>query len=321
MKILVTGAGGFIGFHLSKLLLSKKYEVFGYDNLNNYYDIKIKKDRISILSKNKKFFNFKKADLENFNTLNDFVKKNKIKIIIHLAAQAGVRYSVQNPNAYFSSNIQGFFNILEVSKLNNIKHLIFASTSSVYGDAKKFPLTEKVSTDKPQSFYAASKKTNEIMAYAYSNIYKIPITGLRFFTVYGPYGRPDMALFKFVKNIIAGDAIELYNNGNHIRDFTYIDDVIISIEKLIDKPSKKQIPYDIFNIAGGKPRNLKTFLRIIEKKLEITAKINYKKMQQGDVHKTEGNSEKIRKKIKYIPGIGIEKGITLFIDWYKNYFR
>lgn len=320
MKILVTGSGGFIGFHLSKYLLEKKHIVFGYDNMNSYYDVKLKKDRIKILSKSNKFF-FTKGNLQDFKRLDNLVKKNKIKKIIHLAAQAGVRHSVKNPRDYFNSNIEGFFNILETSKINKIEHLLFASTSSVYGDGKNFPLKESENTDHPLSFYAATKKSNEVMAYAYSHIYNLPVTGLRFFTVYGPYGRPDMALFKFIKNMMMKKPIELYNKGNHIRDFTYVDDVVVSISKLINKPPNKKVPYDVFNIAGNEPRHLKDFLRIIEKYLNIKPKVKLLKMQIGDVHKTDASVNKLINKIKFKPKIKAEEGILKFIDWYKNQFN
>ena len=241
MTILVTGAAGFIGYHLIGKALNKNKEVIGIDNINSYYDINLKKDRINNLKKNKKF-SFYKVDLSNYKKLNNIVKKNKIKIIIHLAAQAGVRYSIKNTRTYFKSNLEGFFNILEVSRHNKIKHLIYASTSSVYGDSKKFPLNENDRTDQPLSFYAATKKSNEVMAHSYSYIYKLPCTGVRFFTVYGPFGRPDMALFKFTKNIINNHPIELFNNGYHLRDFTYVDDVVDGIYSLINKQSKKNYP-------------------------------------------------------------------------------
>jgi len=319
MTVLVTGCAGFIGFHLSSKLLSK-YEVVGIDNLNNYYDPNIKKDRLLILKKQKKF-KFYKKDISDLANLKKIFNKHKIKYIVHLAAQAGVRYSIDHPDKYVSSNLVGFFNVLEVARLFKVKHMIFASTSSVYGNNKKFPLKEKYNTDKPLSFYAATKKSNEVMAHAYSNIYKLPCTGLRFFTVYGPMGRPDMSLFKFSDAIINNKTIELFNKGNHYRDFTYVDDIVTSICKLLVKPSKTDVPYDIFNIGSSKPYYLKKFLSLIEDNLSKKSKIKLMTMQQGDVHKTHADVSKLREKIKYSPKTNIKLGIKLFIDWYKSYYK
>ena len=320
MKILITGCAGFIGFHLSKYLLSKNnIKVFGIDNLNNYYDLKLKKNRLSILEKNKKFF-FNKLDITNKKKLLTFCSKKKIKVIVHLAAQAGVRYSIQDPESYVRNNIIGFFNILECSRYNKIDHLLFASTSSIYGNNNDFPLKENLKTDEPLSFYASTKKSNEVMAYSFSNIYNLPCTALRFFTVYGPYGRPDMSLFKFTDSILKNRKIDLYNKGDHYRDFTYIDDVVISIFKLLKKRPNNKVPYDVFNIGSGNPKHLKVFLKLIEKNLNKKAKINYLPMQLGDVHKTHANCQKLNKKIKYKPKIDIKIGIKKFVNWYKNYY-
>tara|TARA_A100001015_G_scaffold288432_1_gene359268 strand:+ start:311 stop:1279 length:969 start_codon:yes stop_codon:yes gene_type:complete len=319
MNVLITGCAGFIGFHLTSKILNK-YNVVGIDNLNNYYDPNIKKNRLKILKKEKNF-KFYKSDITNLISLKRIINKHKIKYIIHLAAQAGVRYSIDHPEKYVSSNLVGFFNVLEVARLFKVKHLIFASTSSVYGDNKKFPLKESYDTDKPLSFYAATKKSNEVMAHAYSNIYKLPCTGLRFFTVYGPMGRPDMSLFKFSNAMIKNKKIELYNKGNHYRDFTYIDDIVISILKLLNNPSNSQIPYDIFNIGSSKPYYLKKFLSLIEENLSKKAKIKFLKIQQGDVHKTHADINKLKEKIKYSPKTNIKTGIKLFIDWYKTYYK
>ena len=320
MSILVTGAAGFIGFHLIKKILNKNKKVFGIDNINNYYDTNLKKDRINNLKKNKKFY-FYKVDLSNYEKLNDIIKKNKINIIIHLAAQAGVRYSIKNPRTYFKSNLEGFFNILEISRDNKIKHLIYASTSSVYGDSKKFPLNENDRTDEPLSFYAATKKSNEVMAHSYSYIYKLPCTGVRFFTVYGPFGRPDMALFKFTKNIINNHPIELYNSGNHLRDFTYVDDIVDGIYSLINKQSKKTIPYQIFNIGNGTPKKLLDYLKYIEKNLKKISKTKKLPLQVGDIVKTHSNINKLKKYTGYKPKTNIKIGIQKFIEWYKDYYR
>ena len=320
MSILITGSAGFIGYHLTEKLLKKNINVIGIDNINNYYDTKLKKNRINELKKNKKF-KFYKIDLCEYKKLDNVIKKNKIKFIIHLAAQAGVRYSIKNPKIYFKSNLEGFFNILEVSRHNKIKHLVFASTSSVYGDTKKFPLNENNRTDHPLSFYAATKKSNEVMAHSYSYIYKLPCTGVRFFTVYGPFGRPDMALFKFTKNIINNQSIELYNNGNHLRDFTYVDDIVDGIYSLIKRHSKKNIPYEIFNIGNGNPKKLKDYLKFIEKKLNSKAKVKKLPLQIGDIFKTHSDIKKLKKYTSYKPKTNIEVGISKFIEWYKDYYK
>ena len=321
-KILITGCLGFIGYHITlKLLKNSKFNVLGVDNINDYYDIQLKKDRLKNIKLNSTNFTFQKLDITNNNQLKRLFKKNKITHIIHLAAQAGVRNSIKSPRVYLENNINGFFNVLEISRMHNIKHLIFASTSSVYGDAKSFPLTEEDNTDKPLSFYAATKKSNEVMAYAYSNIYKIPITGLRFFTVYGPYGRPDMSLFKFTKGIIDKNSISLFNKGNHVRDFTYIDDIVDGISLVINKPPIGKVPFDIFNLASGNPKSLKFFLNTIENKLNIKARKKLYGMQKGDVYKTHASIRKIIKKFKYNPKFDIVSGISDFVDWYKKYFN
>ncbi len=320
MKILITGCAGFIGFHLSKYLIKQtKHKIFGIDNLNAYYDVNLKKDRLKILKKNKNRFTFFKINIANKKKINENFLNNSYDIVIHLAAQAGVRHSIQQPDDYLQSNVVGFFNIIEASKKIAIKHFLFASTSSVYGAGKKFPLKEEYNTDKPLSFYAATKKSNEIMAFTYSNIHKLKCTGLRFFTVYGPYGRPDMALYKFAEKINKGKNIELYNYGKHERDFTYIDDVVKSISKLINKPSKDKIPYNILNVAGSDPQKLTYFLKEIENAIGKKAKIKYRGLQQGDVIKTYASSTKLKRKIGFLPRIKIEKGINFFISWYLNY--
>ena len=321
MKILVTGSAGFIGYHTCKKLLEyKKYQVFGIDNLNNYYDIKIKKHRNNELKKNNNF-EFKKLDICNEKKLLSFFKEKKIDVVINLAAQAGVRYSIQNPTAYFDSNVRGFFNILECSRKFKIKHLIFASTSSVYGNSKKFPVLENYNTDKPLSFYASTKKTNEVMAHSYSYLYKIPSTCLRFFTVYGPLGRPDMSLFKFVKKILDNKPIELYNFGKHERDFTHVDDIVKMICNLITKPPSNSPPFDIFNISGNKKTSLKKFINLIEKELKVKSKKKYLPMQTGDVLRSSASIDKIIKKTKLKPEITIDDGVKEFIFWYKEYYK
>ena len=250
MKILITGSAGFIGFHLSSKILSKGFKVIGIDNLNSYYDVKLKKDRNNILKKNKNFI-FKKVDIKNYNALEKIFKKYKIDIVIHLAAQAGVRYSLKNPKSYIDNNISGFFNILDISKNFKIKKFIYASTSSIYGTQKKYPLKEKFETSNPIQLYAATKKSNEVIATSYNHLYKIRTIGLRFFTVYGPWGRPDMALFKFTKNILKGKPIHVYNHGKHSRDFTYVDDIVGGIFKILTSRDKKKVN-SIYNIGYGK---------------------------------------------------------------------
>ena len=317
MKILVTGCSGFIGFHLSKLLLEKKNTVIGIDNLNTYYDIDLKKNRLKILKKNN-LFEFKKVDICDFKKLKLIFKKNKIKVVINLAAQAGVRYSIKNPRTYLQNNINGYFNILEICREYKIKHLIQASTSSVYGNNNNFPLKENLSTSSPLSFYAASKKSTEVMSHSYSYIYKLPITCLRFFTVYGPYGRPDMALYKFVTDIIKNKPVTLFNFGNHDRDFTYVEDVTNSIEKILKYPPKKNIPFEIYNVGSNNPVSLFKFIRLIENQLQKKAKIKKIKMQIGDIEKTHADNRKLVKKIGFAPKINTKEGIKKFIKWFTS---
>ena len=322
MKILVTGAAGFIGYHLcNKLINNKRNHVVGIDNLNNYYDINLKKDRIKDLKKQNNKFKFYKLDLKNLRLIKNNFKKNKYDYVIHLAAQAGVRFSLENTKTYLDNNINVFYNILELSKEFKIKHLIYASTSSVYGDSKSFPLNENLPTDKPLSFYAATKKCNEIMAYTYSNLYKFKCTGLRFFTVYGPFGRPDMALFKFAKSISKNKKIDLYNKGNHHRDFTYIDDVVTIISKILKIKKKSQDFHQIYNVGRGDPQYLMKFISIIEKNFRKKAKFNKMKKQIGDVKKNHADTTKISRMINFTPQVDIKDGIGMFIHWFKNYYK
>ena len=332
MKIIVTGSSGFIGFHLSMLLLRKGHKVLGIDSMNNYYDVKLKKARLNLLKKNKNFI-FYKANLENDKKIKSIFKKFKPKIVIHLAAQAGVRYSIDKPRIYLKSNIDGTFNIIEASYIAKVRHLIMASSSSVYGANKNIPFKEIDKTETQLSIYAATKKANESMAHSYSNIWKIPITMLRFFTVYGPWGRPDMALFKFTKGIINNTPIDIYNNGKMYRDFTYIDDIVNGIYLLINKaPSKKQnkkykndslstvAPFRILNIGNSKKVLLLNFLKEIELSLNKKSIRNYMPIQKGDVKKTLSNISLIRSITKYNPKIDYKKGIKKFIKWYKSYY-
>ena len=324
MKLLVTGCAGFIGYNFLNNYLNNnkiKNKIIGVDNLNNYYDVKLKKERLKILKKRNNFI-FIKADIKNYQHLDRIIKKYKIKIILHLAAQAGVRLSIDYPKTYFENNLKGFFNVLEVSRKNKIKHLVFASTSSVYGDQKKFPIDENFNTDFPKSFYAATKKSNEVMAYSYSKIYKLHCTALRFFTVYGPYGRPDMAYFKWTKKILKGETIELFNNGNHYRDFTYIDDVINFLIKIISKKSNKPIPYNVFNIGNNKSVKITKIISILKNMLMIRkVKIVNKKFQRGDALKTYANIDKIKKHTKIKSLINLDEGLEKFVKWYKFFYK
>ena len=319
--IIITGCAGFIGFSLCKVLANKNYNVIGIDNINNYYDPKIKIDRLKLLKKFKRF-KFFKINIINFKKLDLLFKRFKPKYVVNLAAQAGVRYSIKNPNDYYQSNILGFYNVITLCKNHGIKHLIFASTSSVYGDKQKFPLKENFEISKPIQFYAATKACNEVIAYSFSSIYKLPITGLRFFTVYGPWGRPDMALFKFTESILSNKFLKVYNYGNHVRDFTFIDDIVYSIFKLIKmSPKKEKIPYRILNIGRGKPIKLMKFIRLIEKNLNLKAKIKFKNLQKGDIKETHSDIGKLYKLINFKPKINVEKGIKKFLDWYISYFK
>ena len=320
-KILITGSAGFIGFHLCKdLIRNKNLSLIGIDNVNNYYDVKLKKERINILKNLGNNFKFIKIDLNSVKIKHLFFKE-KFDVVIHLAAQAGVRYSISNPEAYVVNNLNGFFNIINQSSKNKIKHFIFASTSSVYGDNSKFPLKEHYNTDKPLTFYAATKKSNEVMAYSYSNIHKLPATGLRFFTVYGPYGRPDMALYKFANSILKNKFLTMFNYGKHKRDFTYIDDVTSAIKKLISKPSKDKIPFQLFIIASSSPENLKKFLKYIENRLNKKAKIKYLPLQKGDIYQTFGDTSKLKKKINFKIKTSLEEGITKYVNWFLKKYK
>ena len=333
-KIIVTGCAGFIGFHVTSNLLKKKFKIIGIDNINDYYDPKLKKNRLKLLKKYKNFI-FKKIDICNYSQIKKTFKNFRPNYVIHLAAQAGVRYSLEKPRNYLNSNIVGFFNIIESVKEIKCKHFLFASTSSVYGANEKYPFREIDPADNPIQFYAATKRSNEIIAHAYSVLHNIPCTGLRFFTVYGPWSRPDMALYKFAKNISNNKKIEVFNNGNHIRDFTYIDDISDGIIKCLKKPPKKNNnwnakkpdpsespgPFKIFNIGSGNPVQLKTYIKLIEKYLNKKAKVKYLKLQKGDIYKTEASLEKIKKHINYLPKYNVNLGIKKFMTWFKAYHK
>ena len=311
LRILLTGAAGFIGFHTSKALLERGNAVIGIDNLNNYYDPKLKLARLKILKKYPKF-TFYKADIAK-----ELPIKEHIDVICHLAAQAGVRYSLENPKLYEKSNMLGTLNIFEFARKNKIKSVIYASSSSVYGNSKKTPFTESQKLNTPISLYAATKKANELYAYVYHHLYGINMTGLRFFTVYGSFGRPDMALFKFTKNILKDKPIDVYNFGKMKRDFTYIDDIIDGTIKAIDKA----YAFEIFNLAKGEPIKLTSFIEEIEKNTKKKAKKNLLPMQPGDVSETFGDITKAKAKLGYNPKTSISKGIKIFINWYKEFYK
>ncbi len=331
-KIFITGTSGFIGFHTAKKFLDKGFSVRGFDSMNNYYDVRLKKARLSILKRYKKF-TFTKSNLENKNKLSKSISNFKPQIIIHLAAQAGVRYSIINPKIYLKSNIEGTFNIIEIAKKVNVKHLIIGSSSSVYGSNKKIPFKEIDKTDHQISFYAATKKSTESLAHSYSSLWKLPITMLRFFTVYGPWGRPDMAYFKFTKNILNKKKIDIYNKGKMYRDYTYIDDIVDGIYKVIHKipkANKKKhkhdsisniAPFRILNIGNTKKIYLLDFINFLEKELGIKAIKNYMPMQKGDVQSTLSDSNLLKKITGYNPQTNYKTGIRKFVNWYLNYYK
>jgi len=332
-KILVTGAAGFIGFHLTNLLLNQNYQVIGLDNLNNYYTPKLKEDRLSHLEKHQNF-TFHKMDLKDKSAVDEIFATYRPDVVINLAAQAGVRYSIENPYAYVDSNLTGFMNILEAARNYPVKHLLYASSSSVYGGNKVAPFSTNHNVDHPVSLYAATKKSNELMAHTYSHLYKIPTTGLRFFTVYGPWGRPDMAYFSFTKNIIEGKPIKVFNHGRMERDFTYIDDIVEGIQKLIplapkpntewdeskDDLSTSFAPYKIYNIGNNQPVQLMKFINTLENLIGKEAEKVYLDMQPGDVLRTYADVSDLERDINFKPGTSIEDGLAKFVDWYKTYY-
>ena len=337
MKILVTGAAGFIGFHLSKELLLRGYEVVGVDNINSYYDISLKKARIKILEKNSINNNFilKKGNLEDSSFIKRIFSEYRPQKVVNLAAQAGVRYSLENPMAYINSNIVGFQNIIEQSKEYKVEHLVYASSSSVYGGNTSLPFSEKNSVEHPISIYAASKKANELVAHTYSHLYNLPTTGLRFFTVYGPWGRPDMALFLFTKSILKKVPIKVFNNGDMSRDFTYIDDIIESLVGVIEKPTKANkdfdtsnpdpssswSPYKVFNIGNSAPVSLMEYINAIESALGIKSIKEFLPMQPGDVRATFADTRELEKWTNFKPKTDIKIGIERFIKWYLDFYK
>ena len=346
MKILITGAAGFIGFHLAKRLIERGDEVIGLDNINDYYDVNLKYGRLKVteierekieygkITKSKKYSNYKfiKLNLEDKENIDKLFKQEKFDKVCHLAAQAGVRYSLTNPEAYIQSNIVGHMNILEAVRHNEVKALSYASSSSVYGLNKKQPFSTDDNVDHPISLYAATKKADELMSHTYSYLYNIPTTGLRFFTVYGPWGRPDMALFKFVKNILEDKPIDVYNYGEMQRDFTYIDDIVEGIVRVIDNPpkgnpnwdgraSESVAPYKVYNIGNGSPVKLMDFIEAIEKILGKKAKKNLLPMQPGDVPSTYADTTALERDLGYKPYTNVKEGIAKFIEWYKWFYE
>ena len=333
-RVLVTGAAGFIGYHLSKRLLENGLSVTGIDNLNSYYDVSLKEARLQRL-KSFENFSFFKEDISDKEAMEKVFESNHFDVVVNLAAQAGVRYSLKNPQAYVDANIVGFVNILECCRHNGVKHLVFASSSSVYGANTKMPFSVHHNVDHPVSLYAASKKANELMAHTYSHLFGLPCTGLRFFTVYGPWGRPDMALFLFTKAILEEKPIKVFNHGRMQRDFTYIDDIVTGVLKVLDNPPKgnpdwsgqdpdpssSPAPYKIYNIGNNSPVNLMDFIRAIEKSLGQEAEKNYMPMQAGDVPATWANVDDLVKDLGYAPSVEIEDGVDRFVKWYIDFFN
>ena len=334
MKIIVTGSAGFIGFSLCMMLLERGDSIIGIDNHNNYYDPKIKESRLQQLTKYSNYQHYR-VDLSDQSSLDKIFNDHKPLKVVNLAAQAGVRYSMENPLAYISSNIVGFANILESCRYHKVEHLVYASSSSVYGANTKMPFSEHDNVNHPLSVYAASKRSNELMAHTYSHLYQLPTTGLRFFTVYGPWGRPDMALFKFTKNILEEKPINVFNHGKHTRDFTYIDDIVEGVIKTLDSPAVSNIdwnsnqpdpatskaPWRIYNIGNNKPVQLMNYIDALEKTLEKKAKINFLPLQPGDVPDTYANVDNLKKQFNYKPETSVFEGVSNFVKWYKDYYK
>jgi UDP-glucuronate 4-epimerase len=333
-KILVTGAAGFIGFHVSQRLLQAGHEVVGLDNINSYYDPALKEARLAIL-KNDPRFSFHKIDLTDRPGVQSLFEQHCFPAVVHLAAQAGVRYSIQNPRAYVDANLEGFVNVLEGCRHNDCRHLLFASSSSVYGANTKLPFSVHDNVDHPISLYAASKKANELIAHSYSHLYKLPTTGLRFFTVYGPWGRPDMAMFLFAKAILAGEPIKLFNHGDMRRDFTYVDDVTEAIGRLIDHaptgnpawsgdkpdPATSAAPWRVFNIGNNRPENLMEVVDLLEQEFGRMAKKDMLPMQPGDVYATYADVDDLMREVGFQPATSIKDGVARFAAWYRDYHK
>jgi len=334
MKLLVTGAAGFIGYHTTKALLDRGDQVVGIDNLNSYYDVALKEARLAQLS-GRNGFTFHKLDLTDSDGMERLFADVKPERVVHLAAQAGVRYSLQNPRAYVDSNIVGTLNVLEGCRQTSVEHLVFASSSSVYGANTRMPFSVHQNVDHPLSLYAASKKANELMAHTYSHLYGLPTTGLRFFTVYGPWGRPDMAPIIFTRKMLAGEQLDVFNNGQHARDFTYIDDIVEGVVRTADKvaepnpnwsgdnpdPATSSTPYRIYNIGNSNPVALLDFIATLEKALGVKAKLNLLPLQPGDVAETYANVDDLTAAVGFRPSTPLDAGIDKFVSWYRGYYR
>ncbi|MEK9925056.1 MAG: NAD-dependent epimerase [Alphaproteobacteria bacterium] len=333
MKVLITGAAGFIGMHCALRLLDRGDEVVGVDDLNDYYDVTLKQARLDRLTSYANF-DFIRASIEDKTAMDDLFARHRPQCVINLAAQAGVRYSLENPHAYVDANLQGFMNILEGCRHHDVEHLVYASSSSVYGGNTTMPFSESHSVDHPVSLYAATKKANELMAHTYSHLYGLPVSGLRFFTVYGPWGRPDMALFKFAKAMRDGQPIDVYNHGRMVRDFTYIDDIVEGVIRVLDKvatpdpafdpavpnPGTAAVPYRLFNIGNGQPTPLMDYIAALEKALGVTAKKNMMDMQPGDVPATSADTAALRDWVGFAPDTPVEVGVARFVEWYVQYY-
>jgi len=334
MKILVTGAAGFIGSAVSRLLLARGDEVMGLDNLNDYYDVSLKNDRLAQLE-GQQGFRFVHLDVADRAGMESVFEHGRFDRVVHLAAQAGVRYSIENPHAYVDSNLVGFMNILEGCRHASVQHLVYASSSSVYGGNKKMPFSVHDNVDHPLSMYAATKKANELMAHTYSHLYNLPTTGLRFFTVYGPWGRPDMALFMFTKKILAGEPIDVFNYGNHRRDFTYIDDIVQGVVRTLDHVAEPNPdwngespdsatsagPYRLYNIGNSQPVELKRYIEIIEECVGRKATQNLLPLQPGDVPDTYADVDALVRDVDYRPATPVEEGVRRFVEWYRDYYK
>jgi len=334
MNILVTGAAGFIGSALSLRLLARGDRVVGLDNLNDYYDVSLKEARLARLRAHAGF-EFEKADIVDRSAMARVFAQHKFDAVMHLAAQAGVRYSIENPGAYIDANLLGFANVIEGARRSEVGHFVFASSSSVYGANAKLPFAEDDSIDHPVSLYAATKKANELMAHSYAHLYRLPCTGLRFFTVYGPWGRPDMALFKFTRGILAGEAIPVFNRGEMVRDFTYVDDIVEGIVRVIDqpaqpdpawsartpRPSSSSAPYCIYNIGNNQPVKLMRYIEVLEQCLRKKAKLDLLPLQAGDVPETIADVSRLEAAIGFKPATTVEVGIANFVEWYRSYYR
>jgi UDP-glucuronate 4-epimerase len=334
MNMLVTGAAGFIGYSVSEALLKRGESIVGIDNLNDYYDVRLKEARLQRLRDNPRF-SFARIDIASRHDIAGLFESTRFEAVVHLAAQAGVRYSMENPYAYVDANLVGFLNILEACRRARVRHLVYASSSSVYGSNVKLPFSEQDNVDHPISLYAATKKANELIAHSYAHLYGLPCSGLRFFTVYGPWGRPDMALFKFTKGILAGEPIPVFNRGDMVRDFTYVDDIVEGVIRVVDRPAapdesfdprtphpgKSRAPYRVYNIGNNRPVRLMRYIEVLEQTLGTKAKLELLDMQAGDVPSTVADVSALQEAVGFRPKMTVEEGIPRFVDWYRKYYR